>query len=559
MPKTETKTRESTTTIGQYLLDRLHQLGVKQIFGIPGDYILRFDQLIEQHPIQFINATRENTAGYMSDAYARLTGLGVSCITYGVGINIVNSIAQAYVESSPVVLISGAASTEDFRSCQQLHHIINTSASNHLDATQLEIFKQITVAQAILDNPQTAAAEIDRVLDTCLHLQKPIYIELPRNFVDASIEPHQYQKQSTPKSAPEVLDEVMLEITEMLKRCKSPVIWAGHEILRLGLAKDLLQFAEKFNIPIVSSLLGKTVVSERHPLFVGVYQGGISRKEVVEFVNRCDAIFILGSILSDVETGFFSNKLHENTIVANMAAIQVQHHHYHRISFRDFMHRLASLNLKLSYKHNHPACKDREFPNFVPAPKKEISTARVFECIQHHLKPEHLIVADFGDSLFGSTDFILEQNSFLASAYFGTLGFGTPGAIGAQIAAPERRVIGIVGDGAFQMTSMELSTAVRYKLDPVIIVLNNHGYGTERPLIEGEYNDILNWNYSKIPEVLGGGVGIKTTTEEEFDKALTKALSQRGTFYLIEVELGKTDYSPAMQRFLDLASKRMKK
>jgi TPP-dependent 2-oxoacid decarboxylase len=558
MPKTEEQTQKSTTTIGKYLLDRLHHLGVKQIFGIPGDYILRFDQLIEQHPIQFINATRENTAGYMSDAYARLTGLGVACITYGVGINIVNSISQAYVESSPVVLISGAASTEDFLRCQQLHHIINTSATNHLDATQLEIFKQITVAQAILDNPRTAAAEIDRVLDICLQLQKPVYIELPRNFVDVPIEEHSYKKQGIPKSDPEVLDEVMQEITEMLKRCKRPFIWAGHEILRLGLSQELLQFAEKFNIPLVSSLLGKTVISERHPLFVGVYQGGISRKEVVEFVNSCDAIFILGSILSDVETGFFSNKLHENTVIANMSAIQVQHHHYHRITFRDFMPRLGSLDLKISYSHKYPASKERKLSQFVPAHKKEISTARVFECIQKHLRPEHLIVADFGDSLFGSTDFILEQNSFLASAYFGTLGFGTPGAIGAQFAVPERRVIGIVGDGAFQMTSMELSTAVRYKLDPVIIVLNNHGYGTERPLIEGEYNDIQNWYYAKIPEVLGGGVGIKTTTEEEFDMALTKALSQRGTFYLIEVELGKTDYSPAMQRFLDLASKRMK-
>lgn len=545
-----------TITVGQYLLNRLHHLGVKHIFGIPGDYILRFDQLIEQHPIEFINATRENTAGYMADAYARLNGLGVACITYGVGINIVNSISQAFVEGSPVVLISGAASTEDFSHCQQLHHLINTSSRNNLDSTQLEILKQITATQTVLDNPRHAAGEIDRVLDTCLRLQKPVYIELPKNFVDAPISNHENKSPCFTKSDPEILDEIVEEISDILKKSKSPVIWAGHEIQRFGLSNELLQFAEKFNIPIVSSLLGKTVISEKHPLFVGVYQGAISRKEVVEFVNNCDGMFILGNILSDVETGFFSSVLHEHCVIANMSSIQVKRHYYHRILFQDLIHRLAKLDLKTHYRAHFPASKDRKLAKFTPT-AKPISTAKVFECIQQHLCPDNIIVADFGDSLFGSTDLILEKNSFLSSAYFGTLGFGTPGAVGAQFAAPERRVIGVVGDGAFQMTCMELSTAVRYHLDPVIIVLNNHGYGTERPLIEGKYNDIQNWNYYEIPRVIGGGIGLIAKTEEEFDKALTMALAKRGTFYLIEVELGKTDYSPAMQRFLELAAKRM--
>lgn len=546
-------------TIGQYLLDRLYKQGVRHIFGIPGDYILRFDQLIEQHSIHFINATRENTAGYMADAYGRLNGLGVACITYGVGINIANAISQAYVESSPVVLISGAANTDDFSRCQQLHHLINRTFTQRQDSTQMEIFKQITAAQTILHDPDTAIDEIERVLETCLRMQKPVYIELPSNFVDAKIAAHTPKSYPLPTSPADVMKEITGEITSILKHCKHPVIWAGHEIQRFGLQKELLQFAEKYHIPIVSSLLGKTVVSERHPLFVGVYQGGISRPEVKEFVEKCDCIFILGTVLNDVETGFFSAKVHEQCIIANASGIQVKQHHYHKISFSDFMKSLANISVGVKYRIEFPASNERKFNKFIPVAKKAISTARLFECIHQNITLEHIVVADFGDCLFGSIDLILEQNSFMASAYFGTLGFGTPGAIGAQIAAPNRRVIGIVGDGAFQMTCMELSTAVRYHLDPVIIVLNNQGYGTERPLIEGKYNDIVNWNYFEIPRVLGGGIGVRTKTEEEFSQALTKALSQRGTFHLIEVELGKTDYSPAMRRFLDLAAKRMKK
>ena len=107
------------------------------------------------------------------------------------------------------------------------------------------------------------------------------------------------------------------------------------------------------------------------------------------------------------------------------------------------------------------------------------------------------------------------------------------------------------------MTAMELSTAVRYHLDPVIIVLNNHGYGTERPLLEGSFNDIQNWNYAKIPEVIGGGIGFRCTTEGEFDQALRQALGTRGQLSIIEVELDKCDFSPAMQRFIKLVSNRI--
>lgn len=545
-------------TIGQQLLNRLQELGVKHIFGVPGDYVLRFDKLIEEGSIQFINATRENTAGYMADAYARLRGLGVACITYGVGINIVNSVSQAYVESSPLVLISGAASTEDYLRCPQLHHLFHKSYA-HSDTTQLEIFKHVTVAQTVLDNPNHAAEEIDRVLNLCLQKQKPVYIELPRNFVDMPISGHKYSPQPKLKEDAEALKEALAETAAILNKSKQPIIWAGHELLRFGLSDALLQFAEKYRIPIVSSLLGKTVINERHPLFIGVYQGGISRKEVLDYFNSCDCVMVLGVVLSDVDTGIFSAKLHEQNIIATADGIKIRHHHFQAVSLPEYIKNLSSLSLKGHYNSQFPAAIDREIPAFVPASHKPLSTARLFECIQHHLSSDNIIVADFGDSLFGSSDFLLEQNSFLASAYFGTLGFGTPGAIGAQMALPKRRVIGIIGDGAFQMTSMELSTAVRFHSDPIIIVLNNQGYGTERPLLEGKYNDITNWNYAEIPRMLGGGIGIKAKTEEEVDKALKMALSKRGTFYLIEVELDKTDYSPAMRRFLDLASKGLKK
>lgn len=560
---TETQNKKSnpsntSKTIGTYLLDRLWELGVQHIFGIPGDYILRFDKLIENHSIQFVNATRENTAGYMADAYARLRGLGVACITYGVGINIANALSQAYVENSPLIVISGAAGTDEFAKCQHLHHLINSvSHSGSSDSTQHEIFRQITVAQAILDNPATAAAQIDEVLNACLRHQKPVYIEIPRNSVDAPIIEHTPAPNFPFKVDHESLDEAMIEIESILLKAKKPVIWAGHEILRYGLSSSLIKFAERYHIPIATTLLGKTAISEKHPLSIGVYQGGMSRTEVQDFVEDCDCLIMLGVILSDVDTGIFSADLHPPSLIsAEVENLTICHHHFHHVPLYALVDKLASLDLNLRFRHPFPANIDRRIVKFTPQPQTPTTSARLFECVQSHLTGDHILVADIGDCLFGSVDLMLEERSFIAGSYFGSLGFGTPAAVGAQLAAPKRRVVAIIGDGAFQMTSMELSTAVRYGLDPIIIVLNNHGYGTERPLLEGSYNDIVDWKYTEIPKVLNGGIGLSAKTEEEFSSALEQALSTRGQFYLIEVELGKTDFSPGLRRLASIISKR---
>ncbi len=539
-------------SIGLYLLDRLHALGVHHIFGVPGDYVLRLDKLIEQHPIKFINTTRENTAGYMADAYSRMRGLGAVCITYGVSINIANALTQAYVESSPLVVISGAPGVDEVRTTSKLHHLFNKATIGRLDPTQLEIFKHITIDQVVLDDPNTAAELIDRALNAAIRYQKPVYIEVPRNRVDQPLKQIKPIAFPQPTSDPVILQEALKEAATILQKCQRPILWMGHEIQRFGLIEPLLNFAEKYHIPMTSTLLGKTVIDEQHPLFIGVYMGGMSRPEVIRYVENCDCILNLGLIMTDVDTGIFSARAdYPYQISANSEKVAVGHHTYD-ILFQDFIKGIASTSLSGPFSNNIPACVESKPALFEAKKNHKTTTQKLFECLQSFIKPEHLVVTDVGDCLFGAADLILSQHSFLASAYFATLGFGTPGAVGAQIAVPRRRVIGIVGDGAFQMTGTELSTAVRYHLDPIIIVLNNHGYATERPLLEGGYNDIQNWNYAALTQMVGGGVGLKATTEEEMEAAFKEAFSNRGRLYLIEIDLDKTDFSPALRRFAKL-------
>ena len=166
-------------TIGEYLLKKLESYGIEHIFGIPGDYILGFYNLIEQSPIQHVGMTREDAAGYAADAYARTKGMGAVCVTYCVGgLSTVNAVAGAYAEKSPVVVISGSPGIKERGKDALLHHKVRDFH------TQQRIYDEITVATALLDEPFTAFNEIDRVLDAVYRYKRPGYIELPRDMVN---------------------------------------------------------------------------------------------------------------------------------------------------------------------------------------------------------------------------------------------------------------------------------------------------------------------------------------------------------------------------------------
>jgi len=189
---------------------------------------------------------------------------------------------------------------------------------------------------------------------------------------------------------------------------------------------------------------------------------------------------------------------------------------------------------------------------------KPLTVRRLFERLNAFLSKNTVVVADVGDALFGATDlFIRERTEFLAPAYYTSMGFAVPAAIGAQMANPKLRPLVLVGDGAFQMTGMELATAARYKLNPIVVVLNNQGYGTERHMQDGPYNDVWPWQYHRLPEVLGAGRGFLVTTETELQEAFSAAQDWKEGFCLLEVRLAPLDRSPALDRLASRLARRI--
>src|SRR4026207_2507052 len=191
--------KKTATTIGQYLIQRLHAHGVRHVFGIPGDYVLGFYDQLQHSKLRLVNTCDEQGAGFAADAYARVRGLGVACVTYCVGgLKAANTTAEAFAEKSPVVVISGAPGIKEREKNPLLHHKVR-----EFD-TQAQVFKHLTVASTVLDDPQTAFQEIDRVLHAALRYKRPVYIELPRDVVDApgntNYRPRQIHESSDPHS-----------------------------------------------------------------------------------------------------------------------------------------------------------------------------------------------------------------------------------------------------------------------------------------------------------------------------------------------------------------------
>lgn len=533
-------------SIGDYLIRRLQDFGVRDIFGIPGDYVLAFYAMLEKSPINLVGCTREDCAGFAADAYARVNGIGAVCVTYCVGgLSLCNSIAGAYAEKSPVVVISGSPGMRERFNNPLLHHRVKDFH------TQADVFRRLCCAEAELDDPHTALREIDRVLASVIRHRRPGYIELPRDMVSVVPDGPHTPTRKSPASEPEALCEAVGEAVRRIAASQKPVIIAGVEIHRFGLQDELLSFAEGAGIPITATMLGKSVVSERHPLFVGIYEGALGHEDITQFVEESDCVILLGEFMTDINMGIFTANLDSTRcIYATSEALRISHHHFNNVLLGDFIKGLAAAGLKTPPRKLPTRPETVEGP-FELRPSDPITIRRLITRLNEALDETMVVIADPGDALFASSELVIHrQTEFISPAYYTSMGFAVPAALGAKVARPSLRPIVLVGDGAFQMTGMELSTIVRHGFNPIVIVLDNQGYGTERKLHAGDhkFNDIQPWQYHKLPEILGGGRGYDIHTERDFDNALRSALVDTGQMSLLHVHLDINDCSPTLER-----------
>lgn len=558
----KTAAKKNKITLGKFLFDYLYAQGIKDAFGIPGDFVLPTMRWLDASKINLITMTHEPSVGFAADGYARVHGLGLAIVTYCVGgLNMLNPVACAYAEKSPVIIISGGPSPAERRKDHLIHHKVRTFD------TQRRIFEEVTCANTVLTDPETAASEIMRVVEEVKKQCRPGYIEVPYDVVDMPITIPTIAKPKEPiEIDEESLDVCMREAAEKINKAKTPVLLADLELHRHGLTDLAIKIAEKFNLPIAGTLMSKSGISEKHPLYIGVYSGAISEPGCRDYVDSSDCVLLLGAFITDMMLGINTAKItRKKSILATTEETRIGLHYYEGIPLKTFLEGLLNAPIKKrpGFKNPNPYSPPK------PVSKQELSKPMDMEAFFRILELEMpkgaTIVSDVGDAIFGTIGLRTDKHSnFLGDAYYLSMGFAVPAAIGVMTAKPKEPVITIVGDGAFQMTGIELSTVAKLKMKPTILLLNNSGYGTQRYIIDGKFNDIHPWDYTKTCELIRYGVSKKIRTRGEFIIALQEAKHAKEMTFL-EIIVPRADCSVPLKRLATSlseirdASKRVKK
>ena len=539
------------TTVGQYLLTRMHQAGVDHAFGVPGDYVLDLMDRLVESPIDLVCTCNELNAGYAADAYARVAGIGAAVVTYGVGaLSLVNAVAGAHAERVPMIVVSGAPHSTMRRQGMLMHHLAGDYA------LQRDVMARITGASILLTDGDSAPAAIDDAIATCIRTKQPIYIEVPVDVVaQPCADPDELPAPAPTPSDPDALDEAVAEAAELLANAKHPAVLVGVEVRRFGLAGAVTDLLERTGWPFAATINSKSTIPESHLHYLGVYQGGFSEGPAHDTIEAADCLLTLGAWMTDITTGGFTAHLDEGQMIAvNSGKVRIRRHYYDQVFLGDFITALAAeLPAAPESQHAHMPNPYPRPATFAPAGETPLSVKRFFEAMNHWLADDMLVISDIGDVIFGATELYRPKpDTFLAQGYYMSIGYALPAALGACLAGPDRRPVVFIGDGAMQMTVQALSTIMRYDQHPVVVVLNNEGYVIERMIHDGPYNEVQNWQYHRLTEVFqtadDAAIGCVAATETQLADALQTASDNPDRLVVIEVRVPRTDCTEVLAR-----------
>jgi indolepyruvate decarboxylase len=525
-----------TQTVIEHVVSRLQDLGVKDVFGVAGDFAFPIDDaVVNNKGMRWIGSCNELNAAYAADGYARLHGMAALCVTYGVGeLSAINGVAGAYSDNLPIFMLVGMP------------------ASHTLGNGEFELFykmaEPVVCARAIM-TPENCAAETERLIAAALYHRRPVYMAFPTDYavmpVIGAAKPH-----PEPKSDPGALAAATAAALTALSEAKSACVLPGSLPSRLGLTNQVRELIKTSNLPFATMFSDKAVLDETLPNYVGMYDGRLMNEQVRAFVEGCDLALGIGAVLSDFNSGSFTARIERSRSVSiGHHSVRVGEAVFNNVEMKDILVKLAA---RIGRKEV-AAPKVQPLDKPVGKPNDPITVDYLYPRWQQMLRENDILIAETGTSSMGLGFAQMPKGlSFHNQTLWGSIGWATPAAFGAAMASPERRVILVTGEGSHQLTAQEVSQFPRFGLKPIIFVLNNDGYLIERLLCkdpESYYNDLAKWRYHKLPEALGcdGWMSARVFTCGELDDAIRRAESC-GTGAYIEVVTDRYAASPLSKK-----------
>jgi indolepyruvate decarboxylase len=537
-----------TMAVGEFLLRRLREAGIRHAFGVPGDYNLELlQQLEDSGALEWVGTCNELNASYAADGYARLNGMAALVVTNAVGaLSAINGVAGSYAEHVPVVCVCGSIPLRSIERGLGMHH---TMADGTWDRF-LGAFAQVTAAQARI-TPANAVTEIDRLILTAWREKLPVYLELPSDIAYLDIQvPAEPLALEDPPSDPERLRSCATAIATRLARAKSPAILLDLDASRYGVGREIMELAQKAQAQVAVVATAKAVIDESFPYYAGLYTGKTSQPRVREAVENSDCLLAIGYRPIDLTTGDFTAALPADIIHARGHSVDVGDDNYQAVTLRQV---LRAVTDAVPQSASRPA---RAVAMAAAAPaaatngdgSAKLTQAAYWKAIQEYVRPGDVLLVDNGTSYASFGMKLPPDCTFVVPAVWGSIGYSVGSLLGTLTAAPQRRSLLFVGDGSFQLTAQELSTMLWRDCKPVIFLINNGGYSIERCYLgkASRYNDVANWAYADLPKAFRPDTTARSfvvKTVADLEKALS---APNDTLILIEAVMDRYDVPPAI-------------
>lgn len=548
----------STVKLAEYLFQRLTQLGIGSVHGVPGDFNLTLLDYVEPAGLNWVGNANELNAGYAADAYARIKGISALITTFGVGeLSAINAIAGAYAERAALVHIVGTPprATQDGRVL--IHHTF--ADGNFIRFAQMS--KHVTVAQISLRDPRTAPEQIDHVLVQCLLHSRPVYIEIPVDLVAVPVFSERLQqKLELPQPIWGYSQETAVNaVLEKLHAAKQPIILVDGEIRPMGVVSELQELTNRTGWPTWTTGFAKGLLDETPPNFHGIYRGKWEEQATRTFFEGADVVLCFGAHFSTTNSwGGTSLPDSANTIFFSDTEIRVGSQTFRDVTSRQALPALLqALDIdKIHQYKQYPTLRQDQVVSVQDTEQSgPITQDKAWKVLATFVREGDIVMGETGTPGYGAREMRLPPNTRLFTPVtWLSIGYMLPAAQGAALAQRERsngkkpgRTILLIGDGSFQMTVQELGTIIKENLNVVIFLINNDGYTIERCIhgVDEKYNDVARWRYLESLSFFGANKSAFTATARTFGELgeilRDERLSDGEGVRMVEVFMGKED------------------